>query len=387
MQRLANFNTIGRKKIHELKNFHTFAPIFLMKLCKNLTHMNRRTIYMLSMLLTAHPLLLSCKEKEAAPQEKEAASGTTYNNPILMASTPDPTVIRAQDSSFYLYSTEDIRNIPIYRSTDLVRWSYVGTAFTNASRPSFEPKGGLWAPDISYINGKYVLYYSMSVWGGIETCGIGAAVADAPQGPFADRGALFRSNTIGVKNSIDPFYFEDDGKKYLFWGSFCGIYGVELADDGLSLKSGAEKFRIAGRLTETFDDKGTEGTCILKRGRYYYYFGSTGTCCEGASSTYRVVVGRSESLLGPYLTKDGQSMFDNRYETVLQGNGIFAGTGHNAEIVTDDEGSDWLLYHAYLKINPKQGRTLCMDKIVWTDGWPAVKGLEPSSVAPAPVFK
>jgi arabinan endo-1,5-alpha-L-arabinosidase len=50
-----------------------------------------------------------------------------------------------QDGSFYLYCTEDIRNIPIYRSTDLVHWNYVGTAFTAASRPTFEPSGGLWA--------------------------------------------------------------------------------------------------------------------------------------------------------------------------------------------------------------------------------------------------
>ena len=311
---------------------------------------------------------------------------TTYHNPILAKSTPDPTVIRVPDGSFYLYATEDVRNIPIYHSTDLVHWDFVGTAFTSETRPNFEPKGGLWAPDINYINGQYVLYYSMSVWGCNGTCGIGVAVADAPQGPFTDKGALFQSNTIGVQNSIDQFYFEDGGKKYLFWGSFCGIYGIELENDGLSLKAGAEKIRIAGRLTETFDSQGTEGTYIHKRDKYYYYFGSTGTCCEGANSTYRVVVGRSESLFGPYLAKDGRSLFDNHYETVLHGNAVFAGPGHNAEIVTDDEGNDWLLYHAYLRNNPKQRRTLCMDKIVWTDGWPAVAGLEPSSEAPIPVF-
>jgi arabinan endo-1,5-alpha-L-arabinosidase len=345
-----------------------------------------RTFFLLS-LLVVNPLLLSCKGNGNAQPEKKTTDGAVYRNPILAKSTPDPTVIRVPDGSFYLYATEDIRNTPIYHSTDLVHWDFVGTAFTAASRPTLEPSGGLWAPDINYINGKYVLYYSMSVWGCNGTCGIGVAVADAPQGPFTDKGALFRSNGIGVQNSIDQFYFEDGGKKYLFWGSFCGIYGIELADDGLSLKPGAEKFRIAGRLTDVFDSNGTEGTYIHKRDGYYYYFGSTGTCCEGANSTYRVVAGRSESLFGPYLTKDGQSMFDNYYETVLHGNAVFAGPGHNAEIVTDDEGNDWLLYHAYLRNSPKQGRTLCLDKIVWTDGWPAVAGLEPSGESAAPVFK
>ncbi|MDR2120698.1 MAG: family 43 glycosylhydrolase [Tannerella sp.] len=316
-----------------------------------------------------------------------AGGDAVYRNPIIAAGTPDPTVIRAEDGSFYLYCTEDIRNMPIYRSVDLVRWERAGTVFSAETRPDFEPKGGLWAPDINRIGGRYVLYYSMSVWGCNGTCGIGVAVADAPQGPFEDRGALFRSNTIGVENSIDQFYFEDGGKKYLFWGSFCGIYGVELEDDGLSLKAGTEKRRIAGRLTDTFDSHGTEGTYIHKRDGYYYCFGSTGTCCEGAKSTYRVVVGRSANLFGPYLDREGRSMFDNHYETVLQGNAAFAGPGHNAEIVTDDAGNDWMLYHAYLRDKPELRRTLCLDKIVWKDGWPEVEGLEPSAESAVPVFK
>jgi arabinan endo-1,5-alpha-L-arabinosidase len=163
---------------------------------------------------------------------------------------PDPTVIKADDGYFYLYATEDIRNMPIYRSQDLGSWQFIGTVFTDQSRPTFEPNGGLWAPDINLINGKYVLYYSMSVWGGEQTCGIGVATADNPDGPFTDHGKLFRSNEIGVQNSIDPCFVEDNEKKYLFWGSFRGIYAIELSDDGLSLKPGAEKIQVAGTAYE-----------------------------------------------------------------------------------------------------------------------------------------
>jgi arabinan endo-1,5-alpha-L-arabinosidase len=105
-----------------------------------------------------------------------------YRNPVVDRSLPDPTVIRAKDGNFYLYATEDTRNTPIFRSPNLVDWTFVGTAFTDQTRPSFEPKGGIWAPDINYINGTYVLYYSMSVWGGEWTCGIGVATADSPRG-------------------------------------------------------------------------------------------------------------------------------------------------------------------------------------------------------------
>jgi arabinan endo-1,5-alpha-L-arabinosidase len=303
------------------------------------------------------------------------ASGT-YKNPVVDVNLPDPTVLKAEDGYFYLYATG--KYTPVFRSWNLVDWEKAGHCFTDETRPSWEPQAGIWAPDINFIDGKYVLYYSHSVWGGEWTCGVGVAVSDKPEGPFTDRGAMFRSNTIGVKNSIDPFYIEDDGKKYLIWGSFRGIYCIELADDGLAIKAGAEKIPVAGTATE--------GSYVHKRGKYYYYFGSAGTCCEGAGSTYTVVTARSESLFGPYLTKDGKSLADNYYETILQGNSVFAGPGHNAEIVTDDEGNDWLLYHAYMKSNPENGRVLLMDRIVWEEGWPAISNLVPSSESEAPVF-
>lgn len=139
-----------------------------------------------------------------------------YYNPVINYSLPDPSVIKGEDGYFYLYATENIRNLPIHRSKNLVDWEYMGTAFTNDTRPDFEPKGGLWAPDINKIGDKYVLYYSMSVWGGEWTCGIGCATADKPEGPFKDHGKMFRSNEINVQNSIDPFYIEEGGRKYLF---------------------------------------------------------------------------------------------------------------------------------------------------------------------------
>ncbi|WP_442957619.1 family 43 glycosylhydrolase [Petrimonas sp.] len=301
----------------------------------------------------------------------------TYKNPVINYSLPDPTVIQANDGYFYLYATEDIRNTPIYRSQDLVNWKFVGTAFTDATRPTFEPKGGLWAPDINYINGKYVLYYSMSVWGGEWTCGIGVATADKPQGPFTDRGKLFRSNEIGVKNSIDPFYVEESGKKYLFWGSFRGIYAIELSDDGLSVKPGAEKQRIAGTAYE--------GIYIHKRNGFYYLFASVGSCCEGLKSTYTTVVGRSDNLFGPYGDKQGRPMMENQHEVLIQKNHKFVGTGHNSEIVKDQKDQDWVFYHAVSVDNPK-GRVLMMDKVSWENGWPVVKGKSPSLESDRPVL-
>ncbi|MDO5577289.1 MAG: family 43 glycosylhydrolase [Fibrobacter sp.] len=331
----------------------------------------KKNIYMLvlggiSLLTNAMPF--------DAPQGNQKK---TYRNPVSELKLPDPTVIKADDGYFYLYATEEIRNIPILRSSNLVDWEKIGTVFTKETRPTFEPKGGLWAPDINYVDGKYLLYYSKSVWGGEWTCGIGVATADRPEGPFTDQGPLFQSKDIQVKNSIDPFFIEENGKKYLFWGSFRGIYAIELTDDGLSVHPKAVKKQIAGTAYE--------GTYIHKKGKYYYLFASIGSCCKGVKSTYTTVVGRSKNLLGPYTDKSGRPMMKNNHEVLIVGNEAFAGTGHNSEIVTDKAGQDWMFYHAVKRSKPN-GRVLLLDRIQWIDNWPVVEGNCPSDEAEIPVF-
>ena len=160
-----------------------------------------------------------------------------------------------------------------------------------------------------------------------------------------------------------------------------GIRYVELSADGLSIK-GAVSEKIAG--------PSIEGIMVHKRGNYYYLFGSTGSCCEEERSTYRVVVGRSKNIEGPYVGKNGTVMKENSSynEVILQGNNLFAGTGHNSEIITDDEGNDWFFYHAWQKAKIDNGRQLMCDRIQWSsDGWPYITNGTPASVSRAPVFK
>ena len=310
----------------------------------------------------------------------DAMAQAQYSNPIIDKSLPDPTVIRADDGFFYLYATENTRNVPIYRSDDLVSWRFMGTAFTDRTRPQMVPNGNIWAPDINYINGQYVMYYSKSTWGGEWECGIGVATAQRPTGPFTDVGKLFISSEIGVQNSIDPFYIEEpDGRKYLFWGSFRGIYAIELSADGLSVKPGAEKVQIAGTLTE--------GTYIHFHDGYYYLFGSAGTCCDGLNSTYRVVVARSQSLLGPYVNQLGRPAMENHFSPLLGKSNKVVGPGHNSELVQDDAGQYWMLYHGYDAAEPEAGRKVYMDQVTWgADGWPQIRNRIPSQTAPAPLF-
>ncbi len=303
------------------------------------------------------------------------AVAATYTNPVIRRSCPDPMCFRDTDGTYYLYSTEDTHNGPIFRSYDLVNWEQIGTAFTDQTRPSCLNGAGLWAPEVAKVGNKYLYYFSIGKWGDHWNSGIGVAYGDSPAGPFyaRDDGKLFLASEIGVQNSIDQFYFEENGHKYLFWGSFFGIYGVELSDDGMSVKAGAQKKKIAGSYTE--------GTNIIKHGGYYYLLGSGGSCCEGAKSTYHVVVARSTSLWGPYVNQYGSQALDNWYKMLMEGNSVVKGPGHNSVFVQDDNGDYWMLYHGYMANDPDRGRQVFLDKINWVDGWPTVANKQPSTTA------
>ena len=317
--------------------------------------------------------------------------GMTYTNPVItFSSAADPTVIRT-DEGFYLYATQTNSYwIPIYFSKDLVNWEFKRSAFRKATRPTEDvlPGGGaFWAPEIRYINGKYVLYFSWAKWGDGSISYTAVPTSDSPVGDFLNAKPLLITDDFG-SNCIDQFYYEEDSKKYMFVGSFNGIYVTELTDDGLSVKRGADgkpvlKKQVCGRAFE--------GTNIYKKGKYYYLFASINNCCpnNGMDSKYKVVVGRSENLLGPYVDRKGKDMLDNSWELVLEGDGeTFFGPGHNSIIIPDDAGTDWMIYHSYVKENGAVGGRLGMlDRIVWSaDGWPTIKKCVPSKGDLLPVF-
>lgn len=303
-----------------------------------------------------------------------------YYNPVINRSLPDPSVIKAPDGYFYLYATEDTHNVPIYRSKNLVNWRYVATAFTDATRPmDYCPNGGIWAPDINYINGQYVLYYSKSEWGKTWENGIGVAVSSRPDGGFHSAHKLFLSSEIGIENCIDPFFIEDDGHNYLFWGSFHDIYGVELTEDGLAIKEGCTPKKIAGGLIEA--------TMIVKHDGYFYLIGSAGSCCEGANSTYRLVMTRATDIFGPYLDRNGNTAVGDNFTLLLNNSPEVYGPGHCSEFVEDDAGQTWVLYHGFPADNVNLGRVTYLDRIVWKkDGWPSIARSMPSTEAEVPLF-
>lgn len=303
-----------------------------------------------------------------------------FQNPVFEPVLADPTIIRSDQGIFYAYGTQDdwgdgqgSRMVPILKSEDLIRWDYVGTAFKQ--KPDWKEKGGIWAPEIVQVGNRFYLYYAYSTWGDPDP-GIGLAIAANPEGPFEDHGKLFLSSEINVPNSIDPFYWEEKGRKFLFWGSFSnsenqGTYMVRLSDDGTSVPDMSNKVKIAAG--------DFEAVVIHKKGNYYYFIGSKGGCCDGENSSYHLRIGRSKFLQGPYLDQNGNDLRERGTGTaILKGDSTFAGPGHNSRIFRDKNNSEWMLYHAIEKSNPrlKSGanrRVLMLAKVLWKNGWPYIE--------------
>ena len=292
----------------------------------------------------------------------------SYKNPILERSMPDPTVVRDKEGNFYMFSTNMAKKVPIYTSSNLVDWRYFGDSFTSDQMPTGLDGGGIWAPDVIEYKGYFLMAYSYSKGGEIHHNGIGLAICPTPKGPFKNLGLLFTSDEAGVLNSIDPALVKDKNKLYLLWGSFHGIYITELLWNKKNQKFTVDlssKVQLAGDIFE--------GAHIMKRGKYYYLFASIGSCCKRDESTYRVVVGRSLNLFGPYLDAHNLPMIENEYELFLSGNDKFVGPGHGSTIITDKDGKTWYIYHSYIKGEGEKGRRPMLDEVRWNkDGWPYI---------------
>lgn len=333
------------------------------------------------------------------------SADTIYQNPLFEPDLADPTVIRAADGWFYAYGTQNAwaqgvnRITPIVRSKNLVKWEYVADAFTSTSKPSWHD-GGIWAPQITgpttENGGLYYLYYSNSKWGDSNP-GIGVAKSPYPYGPFEDVGKVLDTQSSGVANSIDQFFITTGSgrnkKSYFVWGSFQGIYMQEINATDMKTLIGA-KFQIAG--------KGFEGSYIYPHGGKFWYFASSNSCCEGPDTKYYLSVARADQITGPYKTKNGVDIktindFSGAGSTkFLEGDGkTWVGPGHNAEIIEDDHGRTFMLYHAVSLAKPwlinaggATRRPLLMDEVLWgEDGWPYIEGGVPSSTKKtAPYF-
>ncbi len=123
----------------------------------------------------------------------------------------------------------------------LVELEYLGTVFDDTNRPAWATaSAGLWAPDIRYVAGRYVLYFTVTdtTLNPGDDAAIGAATAPSPSGPWTPAPAPAvpprPAPGGGFLWTFDPAGFTDsDGQRYLYFGSyFGGLWATRMSADG-----------------------------------------------------------------------------------------------------------------------------------------------------------
>jgi arabinan endo-1,5-alpha-L-arabinosidase len=268
-----------------------------------------------------------------------------YPNPIPVSgdtSVHDPTMIRTPSGGYLVVHTG--ANLPIKTSSDRVAYRNAGSVFPAGAPWTTQYTGGsrnLWAPDLSFRNGRYYLYYSASTFGSNHSAIFLATSTTGASGSWTHEGLIIETSTSNNYNAIDPNLIVDDQNRWwLSFGSFwSGIMLIQL-DPTTGRRLDGTIRAIAGR-----GGGAIEAPFVFRRGGFYYLFVSFDQCCRGAASTYRIMVGRSTSVTGPYLDRSGMPMTSGGGTQILAGHGSIHGPGHQA-VLADTDG-DLLIYHYY----------------------------------------
>ena len=321
----------------------------------------------------------------------------------------DP-VMAKEDGTYYLFYTGE--GIQIKSSPDMENWEHRGQVFDSAPEwtldvvPEFE--NVMWAPDIAEHNGTYYLYYSVSQFGR-NSSAIGVVTnqtldPDAPDYEWEDQGKVIQSVPgRDMWNAIDPnMAFDDEGTPWLAFGSFwMGVKIVKMEDNLTEIARRPQEWHtIAERhrywklderdagdaanpelnydslYTDQILEKArntefgaVEAPFIFKQNGYYYLFISWDRCCRGTESTYKIMVGRSKEITGPYLDRKGKDLKHGGGTLVADGNEEWAAVGHPAAYTFD--GTDYLVFHGY-DSNDDGKAKLWISDIQWQDGWPTI---------------
>ncbi|KAK2811635.1 hypothetical protein FQN50_001977 [Emmonsiellopsis sp. PD_5] len=256
----------------------------------------------------------------------------------------DPTVVKKPDGTYLMAYTGT--NVGFKTSTDRTAWTEAGPAFPNGASwttPYTLGDLSLWAPDISYHDGIYYLYYSASSFGATYSAIFLATSTTGESGSWEHVGLVIESAADEDWNAIDPnLIIDEEGNWWLAFGSWWSGLKMISLDPSTGLRSGTDLLSIASRAN---DGNAIEAPFIMRNGSYYYLWASFDKCCDGAASTYRIMVGRSTSVTGPYVDQNGVDMMEGGGTEVLAGHDSIHGPGHQA-VITDEDG-DVLIYHYY----------------------------------------
>lgn len=323
----------------------------------------------------------------------------------------DPVMIE-HEGTYYAFGTGE--GISVWSSPDMKRWSPEEAIFNSPPEWSLELvpdfDNVIWAPDIAEHEGTFYLYYSVSQFGRNNSA-IGVATnetlnPDNPNFEWTDQGIVVQSVPgRDMWNAIDAnLAFDNEGTPWLSFGSFwMGLKIVKLKNNLTEIVEAPqdqEWHTIAARhrhwkvderdagdaanpeldYEELYSDDlleanrnmgngAVEAPFIFKKNDYYYLFLSMDRCCRGLDSSYKIKVGRSKDITGPYLDKSGEKMIHGGGTLIAKGNEDWAAVGHQAAYTF--EGTDYLIFHGYDKSDEGKAK-LIIREIEWEDDWPSI---------------
>jgi arabinan endo-1,5-alpha-L-arabinosidase len=316
--------------------------------------------------------------------QKPQALTLTGDYPI----THDPSIGR-DGNTYYVFATTsnaEEGQFPIRCSSDLLNWKLCGHVFDKIPAWIHEVSPttrDMWAPDISFFNGKYHLYYAYSMFG-VNTSGIALATNGTldPQSPkyhWQDEGLVLNSAHGDDFNAIDPnIVFDEKGQPWLSFGSFWGGIKMRRIDAATGKPSAADPtiYPLAARVKPEnaeppqpglpADWQAIEAPFIVHHGDYFYLFVSFDLCCRGTKSSYRTMVGRATHVTGPYLDEEAKPMLEGGGTQILWPNSRWLGPG--GESVLQRPEGDLLVFHAYDAVTGKPA--LQISTLTWDYGWP-----------------
>ncbi|KIM79694.1 glycoside hydrolase family 43 protein [Piloderma croceum F 1598] len=299
-----------------------------------------------------------------------AASLPIYANPAAATGdingVHDPTICKV-NGTYYLYTTGN--GIPIRTSTDRKNWVAAGEVFPNGAPSETDAYTGssgtaanLWAPDCTYVDGKFYIYYAASSFGSEHS---GIFLVSSPNGltGWSDYGLVTSSASGTGYNAIDPHLFVSGSEWYLSLGSFWSGIKLMTLDPSTGKPASTAVTSISDRLT---NGGAEEASWIYETGGYFYLFTSFDKCCDGTSSTYNIRVSRATSITGPYTDQSGVAALKSGGTEILGTHESIYGPG--GQSLLEDSDGVLLIYHYYSTTTSILG----INRLDFSSGWPVV---------------
>lgn len=299
----------------------------------------------------------------------KAVAGTPWTlSGALVTHDPD---IQLEGSTYWIMETTANGGIGVKYSPNGTAWTQgtpifgSGLSWWKTYNPSGDP-AQVWAPGCINLNGTTACYYALSQFGSqTSAIGLTTSIGGIAAGKWVDQGAVITSSKSTPYNAIDPQPVTDyTGTLWLSFGSaWDGIYITQV---------NPSTFKPTGSMTNIARDTSqvVENSFIVKHvfngTNYYYLFLSKGSCCSGASSTYHIVVGRSQYIDGPYVDNTGNSMMNN-------GSGLTIASSGSRYIAPGGESAISDTTMAWYALDSQNSYTpiLFIETLSWnSSGWP-----------------